>query len=299
MSVKLTQNGSAVDIDLNFAGTATFIVSGAIDGVAILAPDGKAILGGVQIGDYDVKFGPNNSGPNGQGRALYVDNVPPPPVESAKSVEFDNTNAYIDLGNAVILPRASASSISWWEKVKSGSGTYPSRFRFRCDNGNALSVIRSSSASYAGLALFDAASDKKFAGASSLAASVDVWKHFVLVMVNGPDSNSDSDFILYEDGVPLSATPCPAGGAWPDPTVSRIGFDSGDSPANCILDDIRVFDHAVDQDEVDRLVAKEDVTDGLTHHWKLEEGTGSTTADDVGSADGTLSNATWSTDTPF
>src|SRR5688572_11990724 len=104
MSVKLTQNGSAVDIDLNFAGTATFIVSGAIDGIAILAPDGKAILGGVQIGDYDVKFGPNNSGPGGQGRALYADNVPPPPVESAKSVEFDNTNAYIDLGNAVILP---------------------------------------------------------------------------------------------------------------------------------------------------------------------------------------------------
>lgn len=297
MSVKLTQNGSTVDIDTNFAGTATFIVSGHIDGVAILAPDGKAILGAVQIGEFDLQFGPNGSGPGGVGRAVYVDNVVEESL-SENSIEFDNSNDYIDLNSEVIIPRSTASSISWWEKVKTGSGTYPSRFRFRCDSGNAFNVIRSSDPNYSGLALFDNSSDKKFANCTSVSSAVGVWKHFVLVLVNGPSSTSDSDFILYDDGTPTYASPCPAG-TLGNETISRIGYDGGDSPANCFMDDVRVYDHALDQSEVDDLYAGLDVQDGLLHHWAFEEGTGTTTVDSVGNADGTLTNGTgWSTDVP-
>jgi hypothetical protein len=40
-------------------------------------------------------------------------------------------------------------------------------------------------------------------------------------------------------------------------------------------------------------------TDGLVGYWPLEEGTGTTTADEAGSSDGTFTNGpTWSTDVP-
>ena len=39
----------------------------------------------------------------------------------------------------------------------------------------------------------------------------------------------------------------------------------------------------------------QDITTGLVGHWKMDEGSGGTAADSVGSADGTLSGPTWTT----
>lgn len=225
--------------------------------------------------------------------------VPSADVVSTRSINFDATDDYVDLNAGTVLTNGQATTITWWEKVKSGSGTYPSRFRLRCNSGEAVGIIRSSDANYAGLAIFKSGNDKKFSDCPSLASSVDVWRHFALVMPNGPKSGPDSDYTLYVDNVAMTAS-VSLGGNYGDDTICRIGYDGVDSPANCLMDDIRVYTRALTAGEVEDLYLNTGPTDtDLVTYWEFEEGTGTATADSIGSIDGTLTNgAAFSTDVP-
>lgn len=192
-------------------------------------------------------------------------------------------------------------SISWWEKVKSGSGTYPSRFRLQ-GTVDSLGFIRSTDANFAAFAKFNHTSGValKWADAPSLASSVDVWRHWVVTMVK-PNSGSSSDTKVYVDGVLRTATTS-IGGNFVTNNTSRFGFDGGDSGANCLFDDLRIwYNKILTQQEVDDLFANTAVpTPGAGDlYWALEEGSGTNTDESINGKDGTLTNGTaWSSDVP-
>lgn len=192
-------------------------------------------------------------------------------------------------------------SISWWEKVKSGSGTYPSRFRLQ-GSLDSLGFIRSTDANFATFAKFNHTSGValKWPDAPSLASSVDVWRHWVITMVK-PNSGSSSDSQLYVDGVNYTATTS-LGGNFVTNDTSRIGFDGGDSPANCLIDDVHVwYSKVLTQEEVDGIFANTAVPEHGAGdlYWALEEGTGTNTDEPINGKDGTLTNGPgWSSDVP-
>lgn len=140
----------------------------------------------------------------------------------------------------------------------------------------------------------------KWADAPSLASSVDIWRHWVITMVK-PNSGASGEYNLYVDGV-LRTASTSIGGNFGANNTSRIGWDGGDSPANCLIDDIRIwYNKILTQTEVDDLYANTAVPDfgAGDLHWALEEGTGTTTDEPINGKDGTLTNGpSWSTDVP-
>jgi len=75
--------------------------------------------------------------------------------------------------------------------------------------------------------------------AASLAASSGVWKHFMITSTNGSQSTTLAHWKCYENGVGLSVVRSSAFGTFSG--TSKIGYDGADDPANCRLDDIRIF----------------------------------------------------------
>lgn len=224
-------------------------------------------------------------------------------VQSNFSIDFDNTDDFIDITNSPTIYAINdvSMSISWWEKVKSGSGTYPSRFRL-VGSLDSLGFIRSTDANFATFAKFNHTSGValKWPTAPSLASSVDIWRHWVITMVK-PNSGSSSDSQLYVDGVNYTASTS-LGGNFGANNTSRIGYDGGDSPANCLFDDVRIwYNKILTQQEVDDLFANTAVPafGAGDLYWALEEGSGTNTDEPINGKDGTLTNGTtWSSDVP-
>jgi len=226
-------------------------------------------------------------------------------IQSNFSIEYQNATDYIDITTTgpttIYAPNDVAMSISWWEKVKSGSGTYPSRFRLQ-GSLDSLGFIRSSDANFASFAKFNHTSGValKWAAAPTLAASVDIWRHWVITMVK-PNSGSSSDSQLYVDGINYTATTS-IGGNFGANDTSRIGWDGGDSPSNCLIDDVHIwYNKVLTQEEVDGLFANNDIPEHGAGdvYWALEEGSGTTTDEPINGKDGTLTNGPgWSSDVP-
>jgi len=170
-----------------------------------------------------------------------------------RALNFDASNDYVSLGSTIVLPFSSAFSISWWEKVTTSSGTYRSRLRLR--NGtNDFFVFRSDDSSYATLSFGPGRGVATMKSAcATLTASVGTWKHFVIVGASGSNSNTVADYSVYEDGVAKTVV---AGGFYGVSNgQSRIGWDGADDPANCRMDDIRIWHQSLDATDATSLYA--------------------------------------------
>lgn len=187
-----------------------------------------------------------------------------------------------------------AVSVSCWVKRTSGSGqadivsfqdySGANGYRLWFSNGTTF---------YFGTAGTGGASAK----GSSSGISQNSWHHVVAVY-NG------STIQLYSDG----ATNGTAGASnTTSLTYSQNNFRIGGFSAADIyyldggMDDVRVYTRAINSSEVSTLYAGDEIdSTGLALHWKLNEGTGTTTADASGNEyTGTLKNTpTWSNDVP-
>ncbi len=127
---------------------------------------------------------------------------------------------------------------------------------------------------------------------STTAIDSERWTHVAAV------ANSLSDVTIYIDGQDAGgaysgAATLMAHSAYPARAAFRTLW--GPTYADGMLDDLRIYDRALSEAEVQTLAANLDV--GLAAHWKFDDGAGTTALDSSGNGNhGTLTNGpTWAT----
>ncbi len=157
-------------------------------------------------------------------------------------------------------------------------------------------------------------SDKSTAQKAQAPVTADTdWHHYVITST-GQSGGHAATVTMYEDGAAITVTNSSFGVSdnfdW---TVDRIG-----SPATTgatrefkgLLYQMAIWDAVLDADavaavynsgtpiDINKDAGNYDNSSDLIHYWDFSEGAGSTTADTVGSLNGTITNATFSTVTP-
>lgn len=167
------------------------------------------------------------------------------PVASAsgprRAMSFDATNDFIELLQPALLV-GMPYTLSWWEKVMSDAGTYPSRFCLSLfGTTNKLVVLRvKNDTSYTYLTWGEAPGvSRKSEQVTSPLLSVGIWKHFAIAGASTAASLSDR---VYEDGNDKAVGALSGFGGI---VQNRIGWDGADSPADCLMDDVRMYNRAL------------------------------------------------------
>jgi len=122
---------------------------------------------------------------------------------------------------------------------------------------------------------------------------VDEWLHIVCIY----DSENNMKYI-YFNGVLDAAWEVNSGTVAPATQRFYIGARSngGDTAPEALftgmLDDVRFYDHAVSEEEIDRIINP--LPPNLVAYWKLDDGSGTVATDSAGDYDGTLRGGpTW------
>jgi hypothetical protein len=169
-------------------------------------------------------------------------------------VSFDNTDDYIDLTSTpVLLSGSSPMTLSWWEKITSDAFGFPSRFFFKCSGASTRGflVFRSTNGAYGPLSFLpgDAGTYLRNTSAPTVAASVGIWRHWVITCTTNAKSTTPGDWMIYVDGQsysPIAGSPA----GFTSANTNRIGLDGlGDNPANCLMDDICLWNRALSAGE--------------------------------------------------
>lgn len=168
------------------------------------------------------------------------------------ALDLDNSDDYLTIGAPITIDADVALTVSWWEKIASGSGAFPARFRLKNDGpvNRAFFIIRNSNATYQHLTWGGSYTSLAVPGANfrgsdvtSIASSIGAWKRFTLVCSNGTGGSTTGDYAIYEDGA--SKTVASAAGINGANTVSQVGYDSIDNAANCAMDEVRLYARAL------------------------------------------------------
>jgi len=113
------------------------------------------------------------------------------------------------------------------------------------------------------------------------------WSHVVGVL----DRDNDT-CIIYVNGIEQArstqmTTDPPSCDA---PTKIGCRNDTGDYTFDGLIDDVRIYDYALDANEIQNLYQESAC---LVAHWKFDEGTGTTAYDSAGTNNGTISGPVW------
>jgi len=181
------------------------------------------------------------------------------PNQGRIGLKFDNSNDHVTLGTLSgreFLSAGASFSISWWEYIESGSAINPGRIFLSVLNtaANGFLILRSGSSSYNSVVWggADVGLSKRAAGSPSIASSVGIWRHWVVIGDAGPTSTTSSDYRCFADGVEYAVTD---GGAYDTTTntSNRFGYPGLTDAANCWMDDIRIYRRAMRAAEVREL----------------------------------------------
>ena len=167
-----------------------------------------------------------------------------------RALDFDATNDFVDLGAGLVLPGAGGLTLSWWEKAVTTTGDFRTRFRFFTGTRGWI-LFRANRADYGTISWGrDAvAANVRSTVAVSLPSASGLWVNFVLVGTNGANSVTPADWTLHENGVAKAVVAAPGlSGFTAD--VNRIGFDGILTAAGCLIDDVRIWDQALDATDV-------------------------------------------------
>ena len=122
------------------------------------------------------------------------------------------------------------------------------------------------------------------------------WHHVVFTSNGLTLSNID----IYVDGV---LAPLQTADGWRDDnpdqsyldwTIANIGNrDTGGDGVGGILHDFRIYDYKLTAQNVSDRYNQKELTIPPIREWRMDEGSGSTSGDSVGSNDGTITGASW------
>ncbi|HVW66654.1 MAG TPA: LamG-like jellyroll fold domain-containing protein [Candidatus Peribacteraceae bacterium] len=166
-----------------------------------------------------------------------------------KSLHFDGTNDYVDIGSSArLIPPSSAFSLSWWDSVGTSPGTYEGLFAWATGSKHFL-VFRNGTDFY--VTPHDGTNAVKFSGVPSL-STANTWHHWTIVGAAGGNSHTTSDYQLYVDGVKQgSGISSTTGNS--STQINDIGTDGFDTSWKGNMDDIRIYNRALSASEIAHL----------------------------------------------
>ncbi|MDA2936242.1 DUF2341 domain-containing protein [Patescibacteria group bacterium AH-259-L05] len=238
----------------------------------------------------------DSSGNGNHGKACPITNGPTGGAvgKFAKGGSFDGVDDYIDAGtNSNLNPRQQGWAASFWVKSTqktSGNGGYV-RTMGRI-NGGAYWLLRThtNGGDFAVLQICDGTNCASVNGQTTVTDGV--WHHVVAVY----DYDSKKTY-MYRDGVVDGTNDWSGitmGDINPSATLHIGQANYVTEMFNGTLDEVRVYNRALSAQEVSLLYTW---APGPVGYWKMDEGTGTTTADASGNGNtGTLTNGpTWTT----
>tara|TARA_R110001599_G_scaffold256246_2_gene456439 strand:- start:22742 stop:23488 length:747 start_codon:yes stop_codon:yes gene_type:complete len=228
---------------------------------------------------------------------------------STKSVAFDGTDDYMDIGNVLNLGSTTDFSISFWVKVS--QATNNSLLGKRQNSSNNWKIVTDSSdkIKFEGTGSGTVRFTITYSGSALAEGS---WNHIV---VSCDRSNDSTGLNLYVNKI--ASTPVAASEGGLDNTGGlRIGaFSTTFCLDGTLMDEVAIYNAALSSADVDKLYNSgkptdlslaasydTDRTSNLLSWWRMGDGTGdnsSTIVDQAGSNNGTLVNSpTIVTDVP-
>jgi len=208
------------------------------------------------------------------------------------ALSFDGTNDYVDLGDITELNSVAAFTVEGWLNQTDVTAT-EDIFTKVNDGDNDIRVRTDASTLY-----IEVGSGSDAYGSVTTPFSNTTWHHWAIVYdgVGGTDADR---LKLYIDGV---ATPIVLAftGTIPATTAGLSTYDAYLStivnPFTGYMDEVRIWDVARTGVQINasynKIIASP--TTNLIANWRMEEGTGTTTADEISSNyDATISGATW------
>ena len=226
------------------------------------------------------------------------------------ALSFDGTDDYVDAGDVTALNSASAYTISGWAKQTTLD---QSRWIFGKSTANCVGssnciVMETYSDGYLYVEVRNGGASYGYLDYSQY-VTAGTWFHYTVVF-DGSQSTNATRLKLYIDGVQRTLTYV---GTIPATTGNLSGrsfligqSDSGGAIGmwNGSIDETRIYNRALTAPEVTALYgsgsakisgASSDKSAGLVGHWKLDDRTGTSATDSVGTNTGTLTNGpTWS-----
>lgn len=191
------------------------------------------------------------------------------------ALSFDGSGDYVECGTTGFVQNE--GTVDFWFRVPSTDGTYR-----LIDGGNFGRFYLSGTTLY-----FD------FGGADFKSVSginANVWYHVVGTWTNG---NSMTLWLNNSEIGTTTPVTCPA------PSTSiwfGIDDDESTSPLSGLLDDIKIYDRAINSTEISSSYTNKSPLNqtGLVGWWKFDELSGSSASDSSGNGNtGTITGATW------
>jgi len=250
---------------------------------------------------------------SGQGNDGTLTNFPADPSANwvtgrvGGGLDFDGTDDVVDIGSPAMFDAILPGSVtlSAWiyprSMGQSDAGKILDRnttsgananggWHFRIGNTNTIEFSYGCGAGGA---------DNLELRAANNAVSLNAWSH---VTVTWDGSANASGAHIYVNGLetPYKTSDSCVGGFHDDDGVDLLigNVTAQNRTFDGLLDDVRVYNRVLTEGEIKKLSQPPpDLENGLVGHWKMDDGTGSTTAaDSAGSNDGTLTNMDPNTD---
>lgn len=210
-----------------------------------------------------------DSSGNGNDGMLYGDGNEWTDGRIGGGLEFDGNGDYVDIGNPSSLQITGDMTISFW--------TYPTNIAEHRENpidkaycGEfALTQEASGYLSYYQGPNGGEVGGYMHRGWNGIFVN-DQWTHIVLVR-----DVSEHSIRVYKNGIDQGE----GGSSWEDPSTSNEPITIGDGYAGAgfhgLIDEVRIYDRTLTQDEIDELYLE----GILTGHWEFEEGSGTVVGD--------------------
>lgn len=207
-------------------------------------------------------------------------------------LSFDGVGDYVEIDRSLITPWNGESTICFWARLKSKQPSDKPFIDCQWGDNNAGGWQILANASNQITAYVGDASGRD--GQTNLGSLVPGKWHFISVTKKVSTTTQS----VYLDGVLLgSITNCTKGTI--NPVTNRnlrfAGNRTGGTEMNVFMDDVQIYNTALTIAQIKDIYYNGKTQSGLIHRWKFDEASGTTALDSIGSANGTITNATYST----
>ena len=218
--------------------------------------------------------------PDGYGSVIQVPAYPIEVGAVETLLTFDGVDDYISLADPASLQTNMLSVSAWFKTTSNGSQVIIRKrlYGYRLSINNGLVYF----------GIYETSSSEMYAQSTNQ-YNDGLW-HNAVGTYNGTTVK------LYVDSLLVSEFDGAGTGViFYTPDLIAIGRDGGSSAEyfNGNIKDVQYFNRDIDATEVESIYVGDTVTDGLVSRWLLNETTGTTANDSVGSNDGTISGASW------
>jgi len=214
------------------------------------------------------------------------------------SVLFDGTDDFIQVDSVGADMNGATGTISMWLNIPTGVSGWRMPIKAINNSSNLMQIVHAPSTDLrftykaAGVAAIANTTSASFEGAG--------WVH---LMVTWEDETGAGEVKLYLNGNLEETATLDEGGTWAG-TISEVDLGRNTADGSYLdggIDEVSIFTSVKAIGDIYNSGVVKDLSgeSGLVGYWRLEEGTGTSIADDSGNSNtGTLTGVGWQTDVP-